>query len=582
MTDILFITSTHNETMKNEVNGTMLLATKLLQAGYAVDILRFYQIQNFNKSYTNFITEITEKILDINPRCVSFYTLWPYYHVVIRIVSEIKKKRPGIVTVLGGPQSSATALATMKAVESVDYICTGEGENTVVPFFDCILNERYKSLSEIPGLYYRHNGMISFNDSLVPTSDLNSLPYWDERLLLPQKEMGMTADTYFMPIDIGRGCPFSCTFCSSSRFWKRRYRLKSAERIIEDINYYKTKFGINSFSFSHDAFTVNSNLVLKICDKMISAEMGIKWKCTTRVDCVSEELLLKMIEAGMTHIELGIETGSVRMQKIINKKLDLNKVKNTVSFLLKQGVHVDLFFMYGFPEETEEDLNDTLSLLFDLVDMGAQYTNVSFCRFNPNTPITEAYLDQLVLDPEIKVLSRAIFGYEEEKQIIQDNKPIFPFFYHLNTPVRDEYQYLILFTNWYERFPGANSYLRKLYNGDNLQLYKDFYNENRICFESTIDNAVEYIKERSWEMALNVLKKHNASYIEQLKAVLKFSYDLKWVSSYKGDATHREIYNFNYLDFKRKKPIEHFLRCKTEILIQKANGKMSMRILSIQ
>ena len=358
--------------------------------------------------------------------------------------------------------------------------------------------------------------------------------------------------------------------------------MKSPDRIVEDIIYHKEKYGIRSFSLAHDALTVNQKLVTQICDRLIEEKLDINWKCTTRVDCVSEALLLKMKEAGLTHIELGVESGSARMQKVINKKLDLERVRSTASFLLKNGIYVALFFMYGFPEENEEDLNDTLELLLDLVDMGVQHTSMSFCRFNPMTKITAEYFDQLELDPRIKVLSRSVFGYGEELEMIKNNKEIFPFFYHLHTPVRDEYQYLILFTHWYEQFPGGIRYLRKLYNGDNLRFYKDFCQANAAHLKNSTDEAGECVKNNGWEMMVNVLDRHQVPYIRQLKAVLKFSYDIKKMASKKGNCEHTEVYEFSYLDYKRKQPIDRYSDSKTKILIQKVNGKLGLKILGMQ
>jgi len=358
--------------------------------------------------------------------------------------------------------------------------------------------------------------------------------------------------------------------------------MKSPDRIVEDIIYHKEKYGIRSFSLAHDALTVNQKLVTQICDRLIEEKLDINWKCTTRVDCVSEALLLKMKEAGLTHIELGVESGSARMQKVINKKLDLERVRSTASFLLKNGIYVALFFMYGFPEEKEEDLNDTLGLLFDLVDMGVQKTSMSFCRFNPMTKITAEHLDALVLDPEVKVLSRAVFGYEEELERIKENKEIFPFFYHLHTPVRDEYQNMILFTHWYEQFPGAIRYLRKLYSGDNLRFYKDFCQANATHLKNSTDEAGECVKNNGWEMMENVLERHQVPYIRQLKALLKYTYDLQMMKTQKEDSTYTEVYEFSYLDYKRKLPVEQYSDSKTTIFLQKVNGKLRIKILGMQ
>lgn len=584
MADILFINAMGSLTLSQEVNGTLLLATKLLQAGFDTEVLRFCQIESYNKDYPAFIRDITDRVLEMAPKCVSFYTLWPDYHIMLRIARELKARSPETLLILGGPQASATAKDAMEALPYIDYISTGEGENTVVPFFECLLRKGGQGLDTIPGLYYREQGKTVFHNLELPLCDLNTQPHWDDRLYLPlhdTEDPALRSRYYFMPIDAGRGCPYNCTFCCTSYFWRRTYRLKTPERIVEDIRFFYDKFGIRSFWFSHDAFTINRALVTRVCDHILEQGLDITWRCSARVDCITEDLVLKMKEAGMKEIELGIETGSKRMQKLTNKNLDLERAKDMIAFLLKNKIHVALFFMYGFPEETEEDLNQTLELMFTLRDMGVHDTTMAFCSFNPATAITEKNFDRLVLDPEIKILSRRIFGYQEELPVIRDNKALFPCFYHLDTPVRNEFQYLVYLTHLYHQFPAAARYLRGLYKGDNLRFYRDFYRNNISCFQEDMAYAAEQVIGHPVQMLENTIQDFDEPYIRQLKGLLRFDYDAHQVAKSPEDTALRRTYDFCYLDFKRKLPIEQYSQGKTEILLEKKNGKTGMKILKI-
>ncbi len=587
MADVLFINTTDKLEIKNEVNGTLILATKLLEAGIDVEVLRFCEIESYNgnDNYLGFIRDITERIIKIGPKCISFYTLWPYYHIMLRIAREIKAVAPQIITVMGGPQSSATASQTLSTQNYVDYICTGEGENTVVPFFGALLNGDYEKLAEIPSLYYRKDGKVVYNDLYAPLCDLNTLPYWDDRLYLKnhaEKESDISSYNYFMPIDAGRGCPYSCTFCCSSNFWRRTYRLKSPERIIQDIEYYNKKFGIRSFWFTHDAFTVNKKLVENVCEEILQRGLDIRWKCTTRINCISEDLVLKMKESGCTNIELGIETGSERMQKIIDKRLDLKKAHETIKFLLKNNIAVHTFFMHGFPEETESDINDTLELLFSFLDLGVQYASMNYCRFNPNTTMTMQYMDQLVLDPSIAILSRRIFGYEEELDVIKNNREIFPFFYHLNTPERNEYQYLRYFVRMYQQFPISMRYLRALYKGDNLKFYHDFIKNNDHIISKGADDLIEAVHTKTLEVAVNTMKDFDMPYVQQLKELMRYDLDRKQISDLENGTVVCKTYGFSIMDYTSKKPIDKYCSAESKLLMQKSGDKIKVKIMDIK
>lgn len=583
MTDILFLNATRDLYLKYEVNGTLLLATKLLQAGFDVNVLRFGEFESYRSDYPTFIREITSKILEVSPKCLSIYSLWPEFHVMLRIAREVKAKRPDTVVVFGGPQSSTTAKGIMNSLDYVDHVCTSEGEETVVPFFKAVLEGDGADLASIPGLYYRKDGNVVFNDSPVPLCDLDTLPHWDDRLLLMDRirsERAITSEHYFMPIDAGRGCPYSCSFCCTSYFWRRIYRLKSPQRIVEDIRFFNERFGIKSFWFTHDAFTANKRLAMAVCDHILEEGLDITWRCASRADCLTEEMILKMKQAGMTQIELGVETGSRRMQKLIHKNLDLEKVKKMVELLLKNGIYVTLFFMYGFPEETEQDLNETLELIFSLIDMGVQNVGMAFCSFSPSTEMTEKHLDELVFDPDIKIMIRDQFGYDEELDTIRKNKALFPFFYHLDTPLRDTYQYLHFFVKLYLNFPGTVRELRKLYHGDNLKFYRDFYNNNLSCFED-MERAEASVMDHPLEMLLDTARDLDAPHIRQVKGLMRFSYHFRQVARSKVDTFIQETYDFNYVDFSLKRPLEQYSPGKTDIRIQKTNGKMDIQVLQI-
>jgi len=578
MADIVFVNETEKLELRQETNGTLLLATKLLQAGIDTQVLRFGQMEHYNRDYAAFIREITGKILAKSPKCVAFYTLWPYYHIVLRIARCLKEADSDIAIILGGPQASATAQATMEAMEFVDYICTGEGEDTIVPFVQALLRKDTGALARIPGLYYRSQGAVCHCEEQIPLCDLNSLPHWDDRLLCRQAEGDIDSPYYFMPIDAGRGCPYNCTFCCTSHFWRRTYRLKSAQRIVDDIRYYYDKFGIRSFWFSHDAFTTNRQLVSDVCDRILEAGLQITWRCTTRIDCISEELILKMQRSGMTSIELGIETGSAKMQKLTNKRLNLEKSQQMIRFLLKQNIRVGLFFMYGFPEENEQDLNETLELLFSLVDLGIHNASMSYCRFNPATAITEQYYDQLEFDPQRNILFRRIFGFREEQDIIAANKAMFPFFFHLHTKVRDEYQYLYCFAHLYQQFPQSIKFLRQLYGGDNLRFYRDYCRANPGLFDD-LNLAVEKIDNHPMELFDNMLRLVDSPKLPQLRSLLQFCFDSHQVFYGKEDTVVQKIYDFRYVDYKLRLPLEQYGVGKTEILLKREKGKKELKII---
>lgn len=585
MSEILFVNSTLEHSLVMETNGTLLLGTILLQDGFDVQVLRLGDVEGYQKDYSAFIQRFTQKVLEINPRCVSFYTLWTHFHIMLRIAKELKAVRPEIIIVMAGPQVSSTAEEVITAMDFVDYVCYGEGENTVLPFFRALLRNAGEGIEQVPQLYYRKNGIPVCTGITAPACDLEALPQWDDRLYLDacknESKALQTAPTYYMNIDVGRGCPFGCTFCSSSLFWKRRYRLKSPQSIVADILHWNRKFGIQSFRFSHDAFTVNNKLVYQVCDEIDRAGLDITWTCTSRVDCINEELIARMVQSGMDRIELGVETGSPRMQKIINKNLDLNRLSEMVDVLLKYNVEINLFFMCGFPEETVEDLSLTLDLLFAMLDKGVHHVSMAFCHFYPGTTITRKYYDQLVLDPTIKVLPRSLYGCTEEVEMIENNKAIFPFFYHLETPLRREFQYLRYLIQTYEYFPNSVAYLRKLYRGDHIAFYRDFIRLNQPHLDAPAPSVPTLISRHAVETFGVMIDQFGPAYSKQLKSLLQFDYDMHRIRTAKSNVAIQNLYHFDPKDLEAKLPISEYSNRSCIIRLENINGNINKSVIPL-
>lgn len=580
--DILFVNPQDSMSLRKEVNGQLLLGTLLLQAGFDVDILRFCQVDGFGGEYKAFVRNAAQMIAAMDPKAVSFYSLWPDYHITLRIAKELKAARPDIYVIFAGPQPSATARDTMETMPFVDAVCSGEGEGTVVPFFTALLHKGGAGLNEIPGLYYRENGAVVCPDKQPTLCNLNTLPHWDDRLYLKHYKdstENLTSKTYYMPIDAGRGCPFKCSFCYANALRKRSYRMKTPERIVEDIRFFKEKFGITSFWFTHDAYTTNKKLVEQVCDYLIREKMDITWRCTARLDCLDKDLILKMKQAGLTEIEVGVETGSQRMQKVVQKNLDLAMVRENVRFLAQEHIVNDAFFMYGFPEETEQDLFDTVQLAMDLIDAGVRRASMSFCRFNPTTQLTVQYLDQLVLDPSIDVLTRDIYGYEDEIDVIANNRSQFSFYYHLETPERKTYQYLICFLRLYQMISLSRRHLRQAFDFDAAKLVRAFFNANRACFSGGLDEVTRWMLTRSRDLLCNAADQLNQPWVEQLKAVIRFDLDQHMLKKTKGSSTQIGEYAFRYEDLKQHRPITEFGEGTSKILMQKKDGKVSLMLL---
>jgi len=482
MSDILFITPNIHGNVRETPVGTLLLATILRQAGMAADILEFFHFfkeEKYEESLNDAIRMVKEK----QPKIVSFYTRCDTYHVVLDLAKRLKQEIPALWIVFGGPQSDITAEETVCELPYVDFVCCGEGETTIVPFFTSLLkNEPDFS---IDGLVYQKDGQVIKNPRPQLLPNLDQLPEIDYSLVKNHNSALYTKVAGLFPVDVGRGCPFGCTYCSTKTFWGRKYRLKSPERIVEEIKHIHEQFGISEFAFEHDMFTLKRDQVMRTCELLKTLDFPVVWRCSARMDCLDRELVDVMADAGLESIFVGIETGSARMQKLINKNLKLNGINEMLTYIRQKGIKVTASFIYGFPEETEEDVAQTLSMIASIEKLVGMEVQTHLCTFLPGTELSERYLSDMQPVQGYSDIIGAV-ALEDCKELIEAHPALFHHFLEYRTPLRTKLQHFSTFIKMWEFVRPVYQHLSDHYEEDQLmQMYYDFVSDNEEVLERT-------------------------------------------------------------------------------------------------
>ena len=476
MFDVVFITPDFTGKIPEQPIGTLLLTTILDQSGIKTQIVPFYQLGDI-ATFDLFLKSAAEKISSINPKIVSFYTRCDTYHISLKLAQALKNALPETYIVFGGPQSDLLAVETLSAFSDVDYICCGEGETTITPFFRSLIAQTPDH--SIPGLVYRNNGEIISNPRPALIEDLDSLPAIDYSLINLQTEDSTDLHRQRFHVDVGRGCPFSCTFCSTKTFWGRKYRLKSAERIIQEIKDIHNRFGFTRFIFEHDMFTFNREKVIEICGMLKNIGFDIKWYCSARIDCLDPELIDIMVDAGLSRIFVGIETGSPRMQKLIHKNLKLDKVWDILSYASSKNIDFIASFIYGFPNETEDDFAQTMALMLKLSKLPHSQVDAHLCAFLAGTELTSQYSNRLERASMLSSITRDV-AVHDCADLILENPALFPQFFELKSELREKTKH---FSSFYEHWRAVRpvyEYIAERYYPDQYcQMLYDFSQKNR-------------------------------------------------------------------------------------------------------
>lgn len=358
-----------------------------------------------------------------------FSTVCSSYPVTLRIAAEVKRTHPRSVVVLGGPQASVVDVSTLRAYPSIDLVVRGEAEHTLPELVDKLSGGR--SLAAIPGITFRRDedGEIVRNPAAPLVADLDALPF---------PAFHLFPDVRFcrhFPLELGRGCPFSCTFCSTNDFFRRNFRLKSPAQMIADMRRVKQTYGVNSFELVHDMFTVDRKRVVAFCEALLESKEEFIWGCSARTDCVDEELIALMAKAGCRGIFFGIETGSRRMQKIIDKGLELNDSAERVRSCDKFKINTAVSLMAGFPDETMDDLRDTAAFFVDSLRYDYADPQLSILAPLADTPIQKQHRDSLVLNDDVADMSYRGWRQEpEDHAMIAGHPEIFSSFYAVPLP----------------------------------------------------------------------------------------------------------------------------------------------------
>lgn len=441
-TDIVFVVPSFKPRIKDESIGTLILAKKALLSGFNARIVRYWDSKYFLKSnYTEFKEDFTDIILSYCPKIVSFYCRCEEYHICIDLARRIKEKNYQIIISFGGPQSELVAIETINRFPYIDYVCCSEGENTVVPFLTYLLrNNGSIPIISVDGLTYRNDNGIAVQNKLpnfLNDNYIRNYYYYD---LIPTE---CFSDCESMPIDVGRGCPFSCTYCSTKTFWKRKFRLRNIKDTVDEMCYVSEIYGIKTFDFMHDLFTVNKNRIVEFCSEINRRGLDVHWGCDSRIDTIDFEMIDLMASNGLYRIFFGIETGSERMQNLINKKLNLKKCDEIVKYCLNKGLEVTTSFIYGFPDENEEDLNQTISMAVKFQNYGCTVLT-NMCHIMNGTELFNIYKNSLTIN-RATAYNNCIPAFNQLFELISDNKDMFANFCDFPDPLREEMKFLDVF-----------------------------------------------------------------------------------------------------------------------------------------
>ena len=363
--------------------GLSYVAGALEKAGFQVEMLDNYMLGKP-------MDEVKQLVSQENPEIVGITCGSATYRPCLETARAVKEVLPSCKVVVGGWHASYLP-DTLLDKPDVDFVVMGEGERAMVELAQHITSRPEKPPVDMAGVGYKQDGIMRKN---LPKfiENMDEIPF-PARHLLPMHLYDRTIEFLrAKPADvmnISRGCPFSCAFCETKKLWGSACRTFSPPRIMDEIRYMVEKFGTRGIYFINDNFTIKRNETLQLCGLLRESGLDLEWVCDTRTDLVNKELLEKMRDAGCKAIWFGVESGSQRILRRINRTITLDQTENAFKLCRQVGIRVACSFMLGFPDETKQDLEATRRF--------ADKLDPDWCQFNVFIAYPDSNLYQEIL-----------------------------------------------------------------------------------------------------------------------------------------------------------------------------------------
>lgn len=362
---------------------------------------------------------------------------------VLRTVSllrEVEKEAgTNIKIVLGGVHPTIYPQETLR-LPGIDYVVAGEGE---VSFFE--LCGRLAGKEEplgVKGVLFKKNSAIVDNGPREFIEDINSLPFPARRLTDIKRYNSILSrgKKIVTTMFTSRGCPFKCSFCDRPQLGKR-FRARSPKNVVREMREC-AGMGIQEIFIYDDTFTVDRRRVTEICDEIIASGLKLDWDIRTRVDTVDGVMLKALKEAGCRRIHFGVEAGTEKILKVLNKDISKERVEDVFRQCRELHIQTLAYFMIGSPSETRQDIDETVNFALRL---NPDYLHATIFTPYPGTAVYN------------EALKTGAIKNDYWRAFARDPKEGFTTPYWQESLSRDEL--LNTLEDFYRRFYGRPSYM---------------------------------------------------------------------------------------------------------------------------
>ncbi|MAA79087.1 MAG: hypothetical protein CL916_07475 [Deltaproteobacteria bacterium] len=329
------------------------------------------------------LNETVQKLRDFSPDYIG-YTLTTYLFFQSMDWIKAIREHIDVPVIVGGVHLSIYARETL-AYPYLDYAITGEGEFALPQLLNALVQK--KDLAQVRGIAYKQKDGRIFITPRAKEVNVDEAPF-PARHLIDNSVYYSFISKYknFSVFITSRGCPYKCIFCEQG---SKDFRARSPKNVVDELELCVNEFGIRELDFFDSSFTIRKERVIAICDEIKRRKLDIVWAARTRVDCINEDVLKAMRNAGCSRIYYGIESGNREILHTLKKSTSIELYQEIIRKTKKQGIHTFGYFMIGNPYEDEATIRQTIKMALSL--------DLDYAQFSKVTPMPATELYTLLL-----------------------------------------------------------------------------------------------------------------------------------------------------------------------------------------
>ena len=277
---------------------------------------------------------------------------------IIRFVKSTPELKH-IKIFVGGPDVRYNAENLLQL--GADYVVIGEGEQTTVALLEAL--ENAVEMASVEGLaFLDQESKLFLTPERKKIKDINELPFPNRKKIDLQRYFdtwkqhhGQSAAS----VSTMRGCPYTCKWCSRA-VYGLSYRRRSPKLVAEELAWLKKHYNPDTVWFVDDVFTVNHKWLRAFKEELSQQNALIPYECITRADRMNEEVIQLLKDTGCFRVWIGAESGSQKVIDLMDRRVDVNQVREMIQQSQQAGIQAGTFIMLGYPGETETDIAETV------------------------------------------------------------------------------------------------------------------------------------------------------------------------------------------------------------------------------